>query len=205
MPPAVYSHWIVWSASSVTQVWKHQNSLSNLTLSVQCKDLAFSLHSLLHIDPTSSPKKETSPRWPFGLMWTNTGGAQSASLQVAHWDWSWTCLEYVLMWECPSMENVVTSAPLLGHTLCPPIMQFKSYICRWRLSPGTPAEKVKKDVIVRWVNITAVQPSSSPLTSQVTQTKKWDAKWSISQVWNGKLKCSWDLCWRQIWLLFLEQ
>lgn len=165
LPPAVCSHHVMLSASSVTQVWKHQNSLCNLPLSVQYKDLACSLPSLLHTNSICSPKKETpSPKWPLGLMWTDTGG-HNLLLFTLH-----IGIEAELAWNVfwcgslPAWRKLLPQPSAWSECLFSCSSRLKTnYICRWRLSPEKPAEKVQKDFVVTWVKITTAEPSSSPL------------------------------------------
>lgn len=126
--------------------------------------MACSLHSLLYIDSTCSSEKETtSPRWLFGLMWTNAGGTMYVSLGCTlglKLNLPRTSSNVGVSWHGASCYL----NPLLGKTLCPPVTQGMKtcYICRWKLSSGTSAGKVKKDFFVTRVNITTAQPPSPP-------------------------------------------
>lgn len=56
--------------------------------------------------------------WMFNTIWTDvdiTWGHDLLLFRLHVWDGSWICLEYVLMWESPSMEKVGTSALCLAR------------------------------------------------------------------------------------------
>lgn len=155
-------------------VWKHQ--IPCVTCHCYVRGFGCSLHSLLSKQGNS-----------FSQMTTGTDGdphwaAPSASLQVAHQYWRWTCQENFLKWEFPAWrKKVVTSIFCLarpgGQTAsadgsCPLEHQLgkrpKAFLCHL-----------------------GEHHYLSPLTNQVLQQRnEMLSVISVFQMENGKMKCS---------------
>ena len=149
LPAAVYTHWIMLSTSSVTQLWKRQNALGNLPLSVH--------YCLGWCGPTLGGTVCFSLGCPFGIQ--------------AEFAWN--------MFWCGSLP--AWSKLLPQPSAWPGIVSYHAMKILYLEMEVVPRNTSWRSPKGFHCHLGECHYSSvvilSPRTNQVTQTKKWDAKW----------------------------